>query len=120
MPTNAYGYVLLRVCNTVCVTPDSLYPYAFRLLSRDMKEIKMVLADLFLGETQSATTARLASGGMRDVYQGKVSRWLNNVQPSLEQLAEIERIYGQPRGWILWSAGFVDAATLTSATTTGS
>lgn len=77
-----------------------------------MKEIRMVLADLFVGETQSATTARLASGGMRDVYQGKVSRWLNNVQPSLEQLAEIERIYGQPRGWILWRAGFIDAEAL--------
>ena len=77
-----------------------------------MREIEEVLAELFAGETQAATTARLAAGRMGDVYQAKVSAWLRGRRPSLEQLAAIERIYGQPRGWILWRAGFVDAVSL--------
>ena len=77
-----------------------------------MKEISDVLGELFAGETQAQVTSRLVSMGMMGVQQPKVSAWLRGRRPSLEQLAEIERIYGQPRGWILWRAGFIDAATL--------
>jgi hypothetical protein len=79
-----------------------------------MREIEQVLAELFVGETQAQVTSRLVDGGMVAVQQPKVSAWLRGRRPSLEQLAEIERIYGQPRGWILWRAGFIDAEALAS------
>jgi len=76
------------------------------------REIEDVLAELFVGETQAQVTSRLVAGRMGEVYQAKVSAWLRGRRPSLEQLAEIERIYGQPRGYVLWRAGFIDAEAL--------
>lgn len=72
------------------------------------------LAEMFgrPDETQEDIAAKItAAGTLGPVKQPKVSAWLRGARPlTLDQIAQLEEIYGRPRGWVLNCAGLVDAA----------
>ena len=66
--------------------------------------------ELWAGQTTQAVTDFLKAAGMSGMYVEKVGAWKRDRVPSLEQLAEIEHAHRLPRGWVLWRAGYIDAA----------
>lgn len=68
------------------------------------------LRDLFGALPQTEIAARLTEGG-HPVDQTKVSRWLRGeTEPSLDEIAIVENIFGKPKGWVLTRAGFTAVA----------
>lgn len=62
--------------------------------------------------TQESIAERLTAGGF-SVKQPKVSSWLRGARtPTLDQIAELERIYERPRGWVLQTVGMVDSVAI--------
>lgn len=69
------------------------------------------LREIFGDATQTEISAHLQARGLEEGSQTTVSAWLRGVrQPSNEQLAQIESIYGLERGTILVRAGFISEA----------
>ena len=64
-----------------------------------------VLRELFSSKTQTTIATELTELGLK-ADQTKVSAWTRGRQPTLDQLAVIERWAGKPRGWVLARAGY--------------
>jgi len=74
--------------------------------------INAILKDeLWAGRTANDIVKFLQAAGMA-VDAMKVGAWKRDRVPSLDQLSQIEHAHGLPRGWILWRAGYIDAAAL--------
>ena len=67
--------------------------------------------ELWAGRTANDIVKFLQAAGMA-VDAMKVGAWKRDRVPSLDQLSQIEHAHGLPRGWILWRAGYIDAAAL--------
>ena len=77
--------------------------------------ITAVLRELFAHKTQTVIASELTLLGLT-VDQTKVSAWMRSRQPSLDEVAVIERWAGKPRGWVLARAGYVDMADVVAVT----
>ena len=75
--------------------------------SADSLALTDVLRELFSDKTQASIAAELTDLGLR-ADQTKISAWVRGRQPSLDQIALIERWAGKPKGWVLARAGYVN------------
>jgi transcriptional regulator with XRE-family HTH domain len=61
------------------------------------------------GLTQVELAARLQVRGWTKVNQAQVSKWVRGVSvPPLEVLPDVDAACGQPKGYVLRVAGYVD------------
>jgi transcriptional regulator with XRE-family HTH domain len=59
-------------------------------------------------ERRAAGLSQRELGERMGVSQAQASRWCTRQEPRLDQIVEIERHLGLPRGFLLRSAGYVE------------
>lgn len=76
------------------------------------------LREIFGDATQMEISANLKAHGLEEGSQTTVSAWLRGARkPTLDQLAQIEDIYGLERGTVLARAGYISDAAKAQAPT---